>query len=246
MKETALLILLLFVTNSYSQDKKNNFQFSIGTTSLIPKKHETFSSNNSENFTFKSKISLGFYLLPSINHSFNKKTSIDFGLGFFIDRAEIDYKYYYFYKNSRNLSQIQTPININYHFGKNNSYLLGIGGFSSYLVSATIKGNRINNLPSNSRVPATNPDNSSYNYNYDIRDNYNLFHFGSYIQLKKKVSFSNKTRGFLLLKFNQYFGTKKDNYLNDQLRNENLTIDNLISNDEKEPMSINLGIGIEL
>lgn len=229
MKEKAFFILLLFITNSYSQEKKNNFQLSLGSTIVMPKKYESTEIEPE----IKSNINLGVYILPSVNHSFNKKISLDFGLGLNLDRILIEFKSYpYLYKGARNISQIQTPINVNFHFGKKNSYLFGIGGFSSYILSAKIKGKRTIN---------SNTNDGGYNYNYSVKNYYNPFNFGAYVQLKKNISFCNKTNGFLLLKINQFFSSKNDNGYNNPL-----VIESIISDDEKEPTTINLGIGIEL
>ncbi len=146
-------------------------------------------------------------------------------------------------EGKRNVNQIQTPININIHFGNNNSYLFGLGAFSSFILSANEKGeSRIssNYLETGGDPPITDPaiTNLSQNFDNDIKYKYNSVNFGAFIQLKRNISFSTNTNGFILLKVNQFFNSIK-NF-------DSETIAPFEYENEKEPTTINLGIGIEI
>ncbi len=248
MKQKFLIaLLLLFLIKSYSQERKVKIQLSTGTTLSIPKTSKLTDSNVNGNPQTKSSMNIGAFVLPSLSYSLNKKTSIDFGIGFYIDRFSIENKVGYVINDgNRNVSQIQTPINLNFHFGNNSSYLFGIGGFSSFLVSAKEKGeSKISNTDFNTvgETPIADPivnTNLSQNYNNDIKDRFNSISFGAFIQLKKNISFSTNTKGFLSLKINQYFNSIKNNDSNSDLSNY------ISFKNEKEPTTVNLGIGIEL
>ncbi|WP_044403501.1 hypothetical protein [Lacinutrix sp. Hel_I_90] len=247
MKQTILLTLtLFFFTNTYSQEENINFQLSFGPTFSVPKTSKLTDSNIYGNPQIKSSLNIGAFILPSLHYSMNGNTSLDFGLGFYLDRFSIEEKNANVtLEGNRNVSQIQTPINLNFHLGKNNSYLLGIGGFASFLLSAQEKGeSRIDSSGFLTDVenPTNNPsiNNSiSQNYDYDIKNRYNSVSFGAFLQLKKSVSFSDKTKGFLLLKVNQYLNALKNN-------DSESTIGSISFKNEKESTTINLGIGIEL
>lgn len=61
-----------------------------------------------------------------------------------------------------------------------------------------------------------------------------------FIRLRKDISFSTNTKGFILLKINQYFYAIKNRDSNTEL-SEFVYLKN-----EKEPTIINLGIGFKL
>ncbi|CAH8283669.1 hypothetical protein EV196_102530 [Mariniflexile fucanivorans] len=248
MKQKFLIVLLtLFFIKSYSQEGKVKIQLSTGTTLSIPKTSKLTDSNIDGNPQIKSSTNIGAFVLPSLNYSLNEKTSIDFGIGYYIDRFSIEEKVGNVTNDgNRNVSQIQTPINLNFHFGDNNCYLFGIGGFSSFLMSAKEKGESTisyNGFNTGAENPVLDPlvnTNLSQNYDNDIKDRFNSISFGAFIQLKKNISFSANTKGFLILKINQYFNSIKNNDSNSDLSNY------VNFKNEKEPTTINLGIGIEL
>jgi len=63
-----------------------------------------------------------------LNYSLSEKSSLDFGMGFYLDRFFIEEKIgLATNKGNRSISQIQKPINFNLHFNQDNSYQLGIG-----------------------------------------------------------------------------------------------------------------------
>ena len=239
MKQKILLTLLIaFFIKSYSQEKKINFQLSLGPTLSIPKTSKLTNSNVEGNPEIKSSINVGVYILPSLNYSFNQKTSLDFGLGFFMNRFFIENKSAAItHKGNRNINQLQTPINVNFHFGNDNSYQLGIGGFASFLISAKEKGEtRIDYSQIDIQNPSDNMIYENIDYAENIKDSYNSLSFGGFIQLKKNVSFSPVTKGFFLVKINQYFNSIKNKDYNWGFEFKN----------EKEPTTVNLGIGIIL
>ncbi|AUP78790.1 porin family protein [Flavivirga eckloniae] len=245
MKQKVLLILTIcFLTKTYSQNKNSNFQLSLGSTLSVPKTSKLVNTNIEGNPEIKSSINLGFYILPSINYPLSKKTSLDFGLGFYLDRFSIEeINGYVTNKVNRNVSQIQIPININLHFGNNNTYQFGAGGFANFLVSAKEKGEsqikQISTIGFISDNDKTNT-NLTQNYNNDIEDRYNTFSFGTFIQLKKTISFSSNKKGFILLRINQYFNS---------IKSYNLVTDAYQFTDikaEKEPTTVNIGVGIAL
>ncbi|WP_417197903.1 hypothetical protein [Bizionia sp.] len=246
MKQKLLLTLsILFFINSYSQQKKIEFQLSLGPTFSIPKTSKLTNSDINVNPEIKTSINIGAFILPSLNYRLAEKTSLDIGLGFYMDRFTIeDRNANVISEGNRSVNQIQTPININFHFGNNNSYLFGIGGFSSFLLSAKEKGeSRINSsgFTTGGDIPIENPlvTNMSQNFDNDIKNKYNSVSFGAFIQLKKNISFSTTTNGFLLLKINQNFNSIKNNHSAPGI--------GLIEfKNEKEPTTINLGIGIEI
>ncbi len=77
-------------------------------------------------------------------------------------------------------------------------------------------------------------------YDNDIKDNYNSVSFGAFLQLKKSISFSSDKKGFIVVRVNQYFNAIKNN-------DSNADISQYIDfKNEKEPTTVNLGIGILL
>jgi len=245
MKQRVLLLLLIaFISKSYTQDKKTNFYISLGPTFSIPKTSELTDTNIDGRPVIKSSINIGAYILPSLNYSFNEKTSLDFGLGFYLDRFAVEDRIGAVTNNvNRNISQIQVPININFYFGSDNSYQFGIGGFTSILLSAKEKGETITDF---SQINISDPNdptfqsNSSVGYKKNIKKNYNSVNFGAFIQLKKYFSLSATKKGFVIVKINQYLNAIKSNDPNSDIANY------VNFKDEKEPTTINLGFGIEL
>lgn len=243
MKKIVLILFALFSVSIFAQEKNIKYQLSFGPTLSVPKTSKLSDSNIDGFPEIKSSINIGAFILPSINYSFNEKTSLDFGFGFYLDRFSIENKIGpAVNKGNRNISQLQVPININFRFGNDNSYLFGIGGFTSFLLSAKEKGHtkidysKINPIDVNDPIYLAN--NESYNNN--IKENYNSVSFGAFIQLKKEISFSTNTPGFILIKINQYFNSIKNQDSNTPLNNYfNLK-------NEKEPTTVNLGIGIDL
>ena len=234
--------MISFLTKIYSQDKKIDFQLSAGTTLSVPKTSELTNTNVDGSPEIKSSINIGAFILPSANYSLNEKSSIDFGIGFYLDRFSIEDKIGPLTnKGNRSISQIQTPINFNFHFSKDKSYQFGVGGFASFLISAKEKGETITNF---SQIDIIDPNDSTFNnnssvsYDNDIKDNYNSVSFGAFIQLKKSISFSSDTKGFILIRINQYLNSIKNNDSNSDL-NQYIEFKN-----EKEPTTINIGIGI--
>lgn len=133
--------MMFLFSKNYSQDKNINFELSLGPTLSIPKNSELTNSNIEGSPEIKSLINIGGYILPSFNYLLKEKTSIDFGLGFSIDRFSIEDKIgYVISKGNRAISKIETPISINFHFGNSNSYRFGIGGTTNFLIYAKEKG----------------------------------------------------------------------------------------------------------
>ncbi|MAX71641.1 MAG: hypothetical protein CMC76_11195 [Flavobacteriaceae bacterium] len=242
MKKRILLVVLIgFLAKIYSQDKKIEFQLSLGSTLSIPKTSELTNTNVDGSPEIKSSINIGAYILPSFNYLINENSSIDFGIGFYLDRFSIEDKMGAITnKGNRNISQIQIPVNYNFHFGQDKSYHFGIGGFTSFLISAKEKGDTITDFTQIIIDPndPTFSSNSTVSYNNDIKDNYNSVSFGAFIQLKKFFSFSSEKRGFILLKINQYINSIKNNDSDSDL-SQYIEFKN-----EKEPTTVNLGIGI--
>lgn len=245
MKQRILLIFIIgFLTNMYSQDKKIDFQLSLGPTVSIPKTSELTNSNLAGSPEIKSSVNIGVYILPSIHYLLNEKTSLDFGLGYYLDRFSIEDKIgAVTNKGNRNINQIQTPINFNFHFSQDKSYQIGIGGFANFLLSAKENGDTVTDLSQLNIVNPNDPiytNNAAVSYDKDIKDNYNFVSFGGFIQIKKSISFSSDTKGFVLLRINQYFNSIKNN-------DANAAMNQYFSDkSEKEPTTINLGIGIKL
>jgi len=233
-----------FLTKIYSQDKKFEFQLSLGPTFSIPKTSELTNTNVDGSPEIKSSVNIGAYILPSLNYSLSEKSSLDFGIGFYLDRFSIEDKIGpVTNKGNRSISQIQTPINFNFHFSQDNSYQLGIGGFASFLISAKEKGDTITDFSQIDIIDPNDPtfnNNSTVSYDNNIKDNYNSVSFGAFVQLKKSISFSSDKKGFILLRINQYFNSIKNNNSDSDL-NQFIEFKN-----EKEPTTINLGIGIIL
>lgn len=246
MKLRLLLIFILaFLSNTYSQDKKIQFQLSLGPTFSIPKTSELANPNTEGSPKVKSSINIGAYILPSINYSLSKKSSLDLGVGFFLDRFSIENEIGpIISKGNRSTSQIQIPINFNFHFSKDKPFIIGAGGFTSFLISAKEKGVTKINTTQIEVIDPNDPFFSSggttTSYNENIKENYNSVNFGAFIQLRKNIKFSANKEGFILLRINQYFNAIKDNNSNSSL-NQSFEYKN-----EKEPTTINLGIGILL
>ncbi|WP_026755276.1 outer membrane beta-barrel protein [Sediminibacter sp. Hel_I_10] len=245
MKQSILLIFLIgYFTTAYSQDQKIQFQFALGPTLSIPKTSASTNTNVDGSPEIKSSINMGAFILPSVNYSLSESSSLDFGIGFFIDRFSIeDTMGAVTNKGNRNISQIQTPINFNVHFSQDKSYQLGIGAFASFLVSAKEKGDTIIDV---SNIDLIDPNDPNFSngatviYDNDIKDNYNSVSFGAFLQLKKSISFSSDKKGFILVRVNQYFNAIKNN-------DSNADISQYIDfKNEKEPTTVNLGIGILL
>ncbi|WP_179005666.1 outer membrane beta-barrel protein [Winogradskyella forsetii] len=245
MKQKILFILLTSLfTQLYSQVNTIDFQLSLGPTLSVPKTSELTNSNVSGSPEIKSSINIGVFILPSINYFISEKSSIDFGVGYYLDRFSIEDKIgYVTHKGNRNIHQIQTPINFNFHFGNDKSYQFGIGAFAIFTVAAKEKGD--SNVDS-SRIDFIDPsdplvyNNISIGYEKDIKDNYNSVSFGTYLQLKKSISFSASKKGFILLKINQYINAIKNNDTDSDL-SQYVEFKN-----EKEPMTVNLGVGLIL
>lgn len=235
-----------FLTEIYSQDKKIDFQLSAGTTLSIPKTSELTNTNVDGSPEIKSSTNIGAFILPNLNYKMNEKISLDFGLGFYMDRFTIkEINGNVTSEGNRSVSQIQTPINLNFHFGNNNSYLFGIGGFSNFLLSAKEKGeSRINStgFDTGGDTPITDPviTSLSQNFDNDIKYKYNSVSFGAFIQLKKSISFSSDKKGFIFIRINQYLNSIKNNDSDSDL-SQYIDFKN-----EKEPTTVNLGIGIIL
>ena len=245
MRHRALLLLIItFIAKSYSQDKKTNFSIALGPTLSVPKTSELTDTNIDGRPVIKSSINIGAYILPSLNYSFNEKTSLDIGLGFYLDRFAIKDKIGAITnKVNRNVSQIQTPASINFKLGNNRSYQLGIGGFTSFILSAKEKGETITDFSQIDIIDPTDPNfqsNSSVEYKENIKENYNTVNFGAFIQLKKFFSLSATKKGFVIVKVNQYFNAIKSNDPSSDIANY------VNFKDEKEPTTINFGFGIEL
>jgi hypothetical protein len=243
MKNTLLVLLTLFSISIFAQEKKIKYQLSIGPTLSVPKTSKLSDSNIDGFPEIKSSINIGVFILPSINYSFNEKTSLDFGFGYYLDRFSIENKIGpTVNKGTRNINQLQVPININFRFRNDNSYQFGIGAFTSFLLSAKEKGHTEIDYSKINPTDVNDPiyiDNSG-SYNNNIKGNYNSVNFGAFIQLKKDISFSTNTSGFILIKINQYFNSIKNQDSNTPLNNYfNLK-------NEKEPTTVNLGIGIDL
>ncbi|WP_178987805.1 outer membrane beta-barrel protein [Winogradskyella schleiferi] len=245
MKQKILFILLTCLfTQLYSQVNTIDFQLALGPTLSVPKTSELTNSNVSGSPEIKSSINIGVFILPSINYSISEKSSIDFGIGYYLDRFSIEDKIgYVTYKGNRNIHQIQTPINFNFHFGNDKSYQFGIGTFANFTVSAKEKGD--SNVDS-SRIDFIDPNdplvynNISIDYEKDLKDNYNSVSFGAFLQLKKSITFSSSKKGFVLLKINQYIKAIKNNDTNSDI-SQYVEFKN-----EKEPMTVNLGVGLIL
>jgi len=243
MKRTLLLLLALFSISISAQEKKINFQLTFGPTLSVPKTSKLSDSNISGLPEIKSSINIGAFILPSINYSFNEKTSLELGFGYYLDRFSIENKIGpTINKGNRNIHQLQVPITINFRFANDHSYQFGIGGFTSFLLSAKEIGQTKIDY---SKLNPNDPNDPIYvdnnvNYNYDIKYNYNSVNFGAFIQLKKDISFSTNTQGFILIKINQYFNAIKNHDANSPLN----TYYKL--KDEKEPTTVNLGIGFDL
>ena len=238
-----LIIMMCFCIKTYAQDNKINFQLSLGPTISIPKTSELTNTDVDGSPEIKSSINIGAFILPSVNYSINKKSSLDFGIGFFLDRFSIEDKIgAVTNKGNRSISQIQTPISFNFHFSQDKSYQFGIGGFASFLISAKEKGDTTTNLSQIDIIDPNDPNFSNPNISYDndIKDNYNSVSFGAFIQLKKSISFSSDKKGFILLRINQYFNSIKNNDSDSDL-SQYIEFKN-----EKEPTTVNLGIGIIL
>ncbi|AUC80950.1 outer membrane beta-barrel protein [Lacinutrix sp. Bg11-31] len=245
MKQRILLIFMIgFLTKIYSQDKKINFELSVGPTLSVPKTSELTNTNVDGSPEIKSSINIGAFILPSVNYSLNEKSSLDFGIGFYLDRFSIEDKIgAVTNKGNRSISQIQTPINFNFQFSQDKSYQFGIGGFASFLISAKEKGETITDFSQIDIIDPNDPtfnNNSTVNYDNNIKDNYNSVSFGAFIQLKKSISFSSDKKGFILIRINQYFNSIKNNDSDSDL-SQYIDFKN-----EKEPTTVNLGIGIIL
>ena len=208
MKQRILLIFMIgFLTKIYSQDQKFDFQLSLGPTLSVPKTSELTNTNIEGSPEIKSSINIGAFILPSVNYSLNEKSSLDFGIGFYLDRFSIEDKIgIATSKGNRSISQIQTPINFNFYFSQDKSYQFGVGGFVSFLLSAKEKGETITDFSQIDMIELSDPifhNNSTVSYDNNIKDNYNLVSFGAFIQLKKNIAFSPDKKGFVLLRINQ-------------------------------------------
>lgn len=245
MKKQALFVLaLILCANLYSQEQTKTFELSVGPTLSIPKTSKLTNSDVNGAPEIKSSINIGAFILPSMNYSFNEKTSLDLGLGFFLDRFSIEDKIGVTTNNvNRNIGQLQIPVNVNFHFGNNRSYSFGLGAFSSLVLFANEKGKAKNNYSEIVIIDPSDPffsSNSTENYSKNIKEDYNTINFGAFIQLKKSLSFSTNTNGFIVIRINQYFNAIKNKENSSQL-NEYIEAKN-----EKEPSTINFGIGLLL
>ncbi len=241
-KRILLIIFLVFLSKTYSQNSKITFQLSAGTTLSLPKTSNLIEDTHIDGAPIiKSSINIGGYILPSINYMLNNKSSLDFGIGFYLDRFSIEEKIGFTTKDgTRNISQIQTPFNYNFHFGKEKAYKFGVGGFVNFILNANEKGigtinTSLGNIVSPDDYITTN---QTINYNESISHIFNTVSFGAFIQLKKTISFSSNKKGFILLKINQHINTVKS------IKPSNYDAFN--SKNENNPTTINLGVGINL
>ena len=235
-------IFFLAVNLSFAQDQKLQFELSVGPSLSVPKTSRLSRGNriNGEP-TLKSSTNVGAFVLTGFNYRLDKKWSVNLGLGYHLDRSTITYTSGTFRsKGNRNLSYAQVPINFNYHFKNDRSYQLGIGGFAGLLLFAREKGTAdVSYTNDNFNSPTDDPDftrDESMEYDTDVSEKFNTVSFGAFFQLKKTLTFFNKTEGFLLVRINQYLNSIKG-------------VDGDLSqyvNDEKEPTTINLGIGVRL
>jgi hypothetical protein len=239
-----IIVLISFIANVFAQNNNIDLQLSLGPTLSIPNTSELTNSDVDGRPQIKSKMNIGLFVLPSIKYSLNEKSSLDFGIGYYLDRFSIEDKLgAVTNEGNRNIHQIQTPINYNFHFGTNKSYEFGIGAFASFVLSAKEKGDVITNNPEINIVDPNDPtfsSNTTVSYSKDIKDNYNTVNFGAFLQIKKYITFSESKNGFILLKINQYFNAIKNNDSESDI-NQYLEFKN-----EKEPMTVNIGIGILL
>ncbi|NRD20624.1 outer membrane beta-barrel protein [Winogradskyella eckloniae] len=238
------IILVSYLNHSFSQNNRTSFSLALGPTLSIPSTSELTNSNVDGRPQIKSKMNIGLFVLPSIKYSLNEKFSLDFGIGYYLDRFSVEDKLgAVSNEGNRNVHQIQIPISYNLHFGAGNAYEIGLGGFASFILSAKEKGDIITN---NSQIGIVDPNdptfsyNSTVSYSKDIKVNYNSVNFGAFLQIKKNITFSESKKGFILLKINQYFNAIKNNNSESDI-NQYLEFKN-----EKEPMTVNIGIGLLL
>ncbi len=237
MKLRIIQILLIFSTcNAFSQSKKIEFNLSLGPTFSLPKTTNLIDTNITTPPTTKTTTTIGAYILPSINYSLNHKFSIDFGLGYYLDRFSVvtnigDTTN----KANRNMSQIQTPLNVNFHFGKRNAYQLGVGAFSNFIIAVKEKGTTtttpVNGILNNSDTPIFTNNATTKTTNNSL-ENYNRFSVGTFIQLKRNFNITSHKQAFVLLKINQYINTAKK--------------PSARFNKEQNATTINIGFGITL
>ncbi|MEQ6118000.1 outer membrane beta-barrel protein [Reichenbachiella sp. MALMAid0571] len=239
-----LMLMVLISTVTFSQRQKINFNLSIGPTISIPKTSKLIINSNVDGAPeIISSINVGGFILPNLQYNLGERTSFELGLGFYLDRSNIEDRIgVVTNKGKRIISQIQIPFNFNYHFGNDNSYSIGIGAFTSLIVSAKEKGETLSRF---STISINSPDDPIISndlvaeYNIEQKS-YNSTNFGAFIQLRRNIAFTDSTNGFILLKINQYLNAIKGNDSEVQIGN------NLVYNDEKEPTMLNIGIGLIL
>lgn len=233
---TLCIVFFISTLSAFSQNNKIKFELGLGTTLPIPKTSKLTKENLDGAPVVKTSLNIGAYILPSINYNINGKSSVDFGIGFYLDRFSLNEEIAATKEEgNRSVYQIQLPANYNFHLGKDRSYLLGVGAFTNIPLSVNEQGDYSINL--NKFSPNIDIKMKPIGkYDREVKERYNPFSLGAFVQLKKKINLTSNLKGFLLLKINQYINSIKsvEKHPNDVYTNYK----------EKEPTTVNLGFGV--
>ncbi len=228
-----IFFFLILSSSILAQDKKVNFEFSIGPTISLPKTQENSANFNTSTDT---KTNIGFFGQAGIRLFLNEKTSMNTGIGYYLDRFSVEFSNPDSpVKNwRRNIHQFQIPIGFDYHFGINKSFSVGLGGFVNFTLSANEKGEI--DFPSNEdRNFLTNAD-----FDNEIKDRYNTINFGAFLILRKEFQLTQNLDGFVLLKVNQYINSIQSIDIRD------MSGTSIGNQQPKDPTVVNIGFGIQL
>lgn len=201
IKKTFLLVGFCLVFNLVFSQKKLNFEFSAGPTISL--------FQSSEHYLFsavKSTPNIGLFLQSNINYSASKLVSLDFGIGYSLNRFSIKEENSVRQDLVRKTSDIYFPLAINFNLGAQKSLALGVGVTTNFLLSAqeqfTLDHSNFN------AIEASNEDtlfrnNSTEELENNIDNLYSNIYFGLYLQAKKTFNLSSALKGFALLKVTQ-------------------------------------------
>lgn len=238
------LLCVLVGSLGYSQTAKVQFQLSGGPTLSVPKTTDLVENGGPGAPETKTKINVGGFMLSSLEYAFNEKSSIEGGVGVYLDRYVIEHRVGAAVSDgNRNITQIQIPINYNFHLGQDKLWSLGLGGFINFVLSAREKGET---FVDNSQININDPNdpvivgNELGSFSNNIKDNFNTISFGGFIKLRKDFKLSDSLDSFMFIKINQYINSIKANELSFDIG------PSLKVNDEREPTTINLGFGVIL
>lgn len=237
MRKTVLIAsFLMLFTNAFSQ-KKLTVEFSGGPTI------STFQGSSERSFSSsESKPAIGFFLQSNLNYRANDLISLDFGLGYDLNRFSIDEENSARVDLFRKTSDLVLPLGINFHLGEKKRFSLGSGIAVNILLSAKelfkLDLSRLNVFSSNDDELFQN--NSNDIEELDVEEEYTDVSFEIFLKAKQRITLNSKLDGFISLQLSQNLNRFEEIAFTS--RNGDQTS---VTRQTEAPI-INIGFGIQL